>query len=160
MIHIAEGSGSMRHFFHVLSEHMGRPGPFGAEFANFETIDLPRLRRRQYENWRNQHEDPDSLGYFDDVSDINEINDAAQRLFRYRLFVWSNFFTTLDGAQRSRSALQQLVRDAGAGSVFLLLGGVGVNYPEIFTAIREVFEEAQARVIVDFTSCWWAESDG
>ena len=55
----------------------------------------------------------------------------SPRLHRYRLFTFSNFFTTLDTVSTYQNTLQKILSDAQHGSVLLVVGGKGKDYPKI-----------------------------
>jgi hypothetical protein len=62
----------------------------------------------------------------------DEANEIAQSLHRYRLIVFSNFLTTVDGAESFEPNLVDILADAQPGSVVMVLGGNGGPYPDVY----------------------------
>ena len=102
---------------------------------DFSTI-LPTQERRELErNLRNKYEEyydeQQEEWYADPIYTLEEANWEANAYHRYRLFTFSNFLTTLDTVSRFRKNLKDILSDAQAGSVLLMIGAKGGDYPAI-----------------------------
>lgn len=99
--------------------------------------------RREYLRSLNSYFDPDEGGWVDDPwFDQKDANREAQRLHRYRLFVFSNFLTTPGFVNAHKAVLREILIDARPGAVALLIGGKSGDYPDVYDAVREISESA------------------
>jgi len=69
---------------------------------------------------------------------IEEANQIAQSLYRYRLFVFSNFLTTVGTVTTFEANITDLLNDAGLGSIMLVLGGKRGEYPAIYEYVDQL----------------------
>lgn len=134
-----EQAGAMNSFRHRLSEGLfvnGAPGSifamagglddFGSIRPRGERQQLERQLRDSYDEWYDGEE-----WQAEPTHTAEEANHEANAHRRYRLFAFSNFLTTLDILDKFSGAIQEILRDARPGSVVLVLGGRGGDYPEI-----------------------------
>ena len=136
-----EKSHSMVSFFHAFSEFACRRGPFGPLSNDFSSLYLPARRdwhRRQNEvetYWDEETQQYEEI-YTPDWADAE-----AERLFRYRLIVLSNFLTLEADVERFRESLSLLFGDLKAGGVVLMLGGTGDAYQKIYERVAAIAHE-------------------
>ena len=113
---------------------------------DFESL-LPRQERRELreqllraaeEYW------DDSRGEW--ASDALHTREEAEYLanssHRYRLFVFSNFLTEERTLERFGRNLKEILTDAGPGSVLLVIGGQGSDYPRIYGGVEQLARRA------------------
>lgn len=146
-----EFEGEMNHFRHHLAERLVVDGaPKGTldmcgHIRDFESISPVRERMEENDRLRNAEDlywDEDS-GKWASESQYTpeEANWMANRLHRYRLFTFSNFLTTKKGVQRLRQNLIDILSDAHPGSVMLLIGAKGRDYPEIYRDVAGLAQD-------------------
>lgn len=129
-----ERSQPMIRFFHEFSEFCDRSGPFREVFSDFRGLDLNFAR----ESYRNDNEivtfrDPDTGDYEEILNP--EAGDSANRLYRYRLLVFSNFLTLESEVDLFREELCRMFRDLNPGAVVIVLGATGGIYPQIYKRV-------------------------
>jgi len=78
----------------------------------------------------------------------SEANDASQASLRYRLFVFSNFLTNLGTVAKFEPNISSLLTDAHAGSVVVVLGGKGQEYPDIYRYVNRLAAAAGFDVVI------------
>lgn len=133
---------------HAIAERLAGNGAFPSvlEIAgglhDFSGI-LPTQERAQLNSsLRNQYHE-----YYDDRRDEwhadpthtpEEANREANAYRRYRLFTFSNFLTTPDTVAKFGANLEDILADANAGSVLLMMGGRGGVYPTIRTRMDQL----------------------
>ena len=143
-----EPAPGMNHIRHDIAERLAlRHGPqsvlgMTGGLHDFSTI-LPTQERRQLEySLRNQYDE-----YYDEERQEwhadpaytpQEANHEANAYRRYRLFTFSNFLTTLDTVSTFQENIEDILADAGAGSVLLMIGAKGGSYPAIQKRITEL----------------------
>ena len=136
-----EPAPGMNHIRHDIAERLalrhGSQSVLGITggLYDFSTI-LPAQERRQLEySLRNQYDE-----YYDEerqewhadpVYTLQEANQEANAYHRYRLFTFSNFLTTLDTVSMFQENIEDILTDAHAGSVLLMIGAKGGSYPAI-----------------------------
>ena len=100
--------------------------------------ELERLRSAEDRYWdeARQEEASDRL-YTDD-----EANRMSQSTHRYRLFVCSNLFTSKKAHDAMGGKLSELLNDANAGSVLLIMGAEGGEYQTIYAGLRQIAQDA------------------
>lgn len=131
------------HLAEIMYEEVARESKGVLAMCNalpkFEEF-FPVLEREQTLKYLRNEEDE----YYDEVADewtseqrfsTDEANDMTQSLHRYRLFVFSNFLTTLDIVRRVEANLVETLRDARPGTVVLVLGGKEGPYPEVYKTV-------------------------
>jgi len=79
---------------------------------------------------------------------VGKANQQSQAMHRYRLFVFANFFTSLESANDMAEKLGELLADANPGSVLLVMGSEGRGYQDIYKALRRIAVNAGFRMIV------------
>ena len=90
--------------------------------------ELTRLRGADITYWDEiRQEEASELLYTD-----QEANEQSQSMHRYRLFVFPNFFTSRESVDEMAEKLGELLADANPGSVLLVMGGEGRQYPGIY----------------------------
>lgn len=133
-----EQSRSMVHFFHIFSEFTRRAGPFRSITSDFKGLDLQAMRtdyRRQ--NGSEDYWDPDTEQIETDYDLETAYNDAEKK-FRFRLLVLSNFLTLEVQVDRYEVELFNLFSDMRAGGVALILGATGGSYQTIYEKIANI----------------------
>lgn len=141
---------AMNRFRHWLAEMMFQGGAprsvftvgnaesdFGAIHPRFERRELESHLRNRYEEyydeqWDQWHEDP--------VYTAEEASLEANVHRRYRLFTFSNFLTTLDTVSTFKANFEEILTDARPGSVLLLIGAKGGDYPDIYERLASLAE--------------------
>ena len=134
-----EREGAMNHFRHALSEALAGNGGspsilrIAGGLLDFTEVqprkgrwELEKQLRDSYDEW---HDGED--WYAEPTRTAEEANREANAHQRYRLFIFSNFLTTLDTVNKFRNAILEILRDARSGSVVLLIGGKRDEYLEI-----------------------------
>lgn len=140
-----EQAGEMNHLRHHLAEILhGMGGPrdvlaMCGHLTDFQAI-RPTGERKELEfQLRNSSDD-----YYNDRLDEwesapryapDEANHIANTQHRYRLFTFSNFLTKYSTVEHFRPNLEEILADAHAGSVVLVIGGKGGHYPNIYREI-------------------------
>ena len=113
-----------------------------AGFATSGPSSRPRERRELEASLRNQYEE-----YYDEQreewhTDLlytpEEANREANAYHRYRLFTFSNFLTTLDTLSTFQENIEDILADAHAGSVLLMIGAKGGRYPAIQNQVAKL----------------------
>ena len=126
---------------HILAEHLVRNGAARSVFCmarglhDFRTISPYQERRQLEKSLREETEQyyDDQRAEWDDdlIHTPEEANRRANAHRRYRLFTFSNFLTTLDTVRSFEANFQDILADAKAGSVLLMIGGKAGPYPDI-----------------------------
>jgi hypothetical protein len=70
-----------------------------------------------------------------------EANYVAQRYARYRMIIFSNFFTLEDAVHAFESPLRALLSDLRTGSVVIVVGARGNHYQGIYGDLTRVAKE-------------------
>lgn len=140
----------MNHIRHLLAERLAITGTHRSVLAmtgrlhDFGSLNPARERRQLENNLRNQYDE-----YFnehrgewdaDPVYTSEEANREASSHHRYRLFTFSNFLTTLDMVSTFQNNIEDILADAHAGSVLLMIGARGGHYPTIRERIAKLAE--------------------
>lgn len=136
-----ERSQPMIHFFHEFSEFCGHSGPFREVFSDFRGLDLGGSR----EWYRNQNEivtvqDPETGDYEEILNP--DAGDSANRLYRYRLLVFSNFLTLESDVDLFQEELRRIFGDLSPGAVVVALGATGGVYPQIYKRVVAIAKAA------------------
>ena len=110
----------------------------------------PTRERKQDENdLRNQYDEyfNEDRGEWDadPVYTAEEANREANLQHRYRLFTFSNFLTTLDMVSTFQDNIEEILADAHAGSVLLMIGATDGCYPKIRERIAKLAEVCRFR---------------
>ena len=143
-----ERAPAMNHIRHAIAEHLASKGAprsvlgMAGGLDDFSDI-LPTQERRQLQSrLQNQYDE-----YYDDrreewhadpIHTPEEANREANAYRRYRLFTFSNFLTTLDTVAMFKANLEDILADATAGAVLLMIGGKGGCYPDIQTRMDQL----------------------
>ena len=122
-----EKASVMNHIRHIVAEHLGIRGAPRSVLAmaggihDFSTILPTRQRRemeeslrREYDEW---YDDQREEWHIDPVYTPEEANREANSYHRYRLFTFSNFFTTPEKIKGLQANFEDILSDAHAGSV-------------------------------------------
>lgn len=126
-VQVIEQSRGMNRFLHWFSELSNRPGPYGAYKVDFGQLDSATARQRLQKELRSQEfYDPVTAESYPEYSTI-EANYIAQAHERFRLVIFSNFFTLADTVEKYKSTIESLFLDLRPGSVVLILGATGRN---------------------------------
>ena len=139
---------AMNHIRHIVAERLGiRDAPrsvlaIAGGIHDFSTILPTRQRRemeeslrRQYDEW---YDDQREEWHIDPVYTLEEANREASSYHRYRLFTLSNFLTTPEAIQDHQANFEDILADAHAGSVLLIIGAKGGCYPAIQRHMAEL----------------------
>ena len=86
---------------------------------------------------------------YEPVYSAQEINHHVQSIHRYKFIVFSNFLTTTGTVQKFKSNIIELLNDANAGTVLLVIGGIGKVYPEIYQFVDTIAEEAGFKCVIE-----------
>ncbi len=141
-----EQSPSMVRFFHRFSEYSERQGPFSpieTDFANLHLASKRAWYRRQNEVEEYWDEE---TGQYEEIYDPVTASADAERLFRFRLVVLSNFLTLESDVQRLDAELRALFEDLKPGGVVVVLGAIGDSYQKIYEHLSSL---AQATGLAD-----------
>ena len=140
-----EHADTMNQFRHHLAEFMAMRGaPHGvlamcSDIGRFESI-LPPDERKLLSDALRKARAP----YFDEHTrewewerqyTPEEANDIANRHHRYRLFTFSNFLTKETFTKNLKRKLEDILRDANAGSMLLLIGGKSNEYRDVYDEV-------------------------
>ena len=143
---------SMNQFRHHLAEVMAMNGAPQSVLAMcggrgaFEVI-FPTEERRT----KNRSLMWAEASYYDEYSEQwesellytpEEANHIANNHFRYRLFTFSNFLTQISMIEDFRPNLTDILNDARAGSVLLIIGGKSDQYQSIHCKVADLAHEA------------------
>ena len=143
-----EPAAGMNHIRHDIAERLvvnGAPRSvldIAGGFHDFRTIFPTRERRELEASLRNQYEE-----YYDEQreewhTDLlytpEEANREVNAYHRYRLFTFSNFLTTLDTLSTFQENIEDILADAHAGSVLLMIGAKGGRYPAIQNQVAKL----------------------
>ena len=156
-VEIGSGFSAMRsHLWELAYSASGGEWPSRlSRWSNLEDFDeirptqeradeFARLRWDETTYWdENRGEEVSDPLYTD-----QESNEQAQSMHRYRLFVFANFFTSRELVDSKAEKLRELLADANPGSVLLVMGGEGSDYPCIYKRLRRLAVEAGFRIIV------------
>lgn len=138
-----EQSPSMVHFFHEFSEYCERRGPFAPLEMDFTDLRLPSKRawyRRQ--NEVEEYWDGET-GQYEEIYSPGSAYGDAERLFRFRLVVLSNFLTLESEVEKFEPELRSLFQDLRAGGVVVVLGATGDSYQKIYQQLSLVAQNAR-----------------
>ena len=115
---------------------------FGGLYPIRERKQLENSLRNQYDEYWNEHRGEWDA---DPVYTSEEANREASSHHRYRLFTFSNFLTTLDMVSNFQDNIEEILADAHAGSVLLMMGAKGGCYPAIRERIAKLAEVGRFR---------------
>ena len=115
---------------------------FGGLHPTRERKQLENNLRNQYDEYWNEHRGEWDA---DPVYTSEEANREASSHHRYRLFTFSNFLTTLDMVSNFQDNIEEILADAHAGSVLLMIGAKGGCYPTIRERIAKLAEVGRFR---------------
>ena len=154
-LYCVEYSNSMNHYRHNLAELVFKVTGQASQttifdltraMRDFKSFHPTQERAARFQALRNQEDH-----YYSETTDMmeseliytaNEAHQIAQSLHRYRLFIFSNFLTTVGSVKEFEENLKDLLNDANAGSVILVLGGAGGEYPEIYDYVDKLNKSA------------------
>jgi hypothetical protein len=137
-----ERSQPMVWFFHAFSEFASRRGPFGPAFSDFAGLDLAATRMwHQRQNEVEQWWDEETQQYEEIYDTVGAAADA-ERLFRYRLVVLSNFLTLDSEVEQFEKELRMLFEDLKAGGVVMVLGATGDSYQRVYKRLTTLALDA------------------
>ena len=122
---------------HSILAMTGGLDDFGSLFPTRERKKLENNLRNQYDEYFNEHRGEWDAG---PVYTAEEANREANSHRRYRLFTFSNFLTTLDMVSTFQDNIEEILADAHAGSVLLMIGATGGCYPTIRHRIAKLAE--------------------
>lgn len=147
-----ESAGPMNQFRHYLAEFMEmNEAPRSvldmcSNIGDFKSM-LPTEERRAMNRSLRWAED----SYYDEYTEEWEselrytpekANYIANNHHRYRLFTFSNFLTETSVIEDFRPNLTDILNDAGAGSVLLLIGGRGAKYLAVQREVADLAHDA------------------
>ena len=140
-----ENSRSMNRFMHHFSEHCGRRGPFGAITDSFESLDFRSIRNSYFEHNRYKGSFNAITGEEEEFDDSYLTSMESNSIFRYRLVVFSNFFTLASTVKAYKKELRALFTDSNPGSVVVILGSRGKKYQKIYKKLGRLAHTAHLR---------------
>ena len=148
-----ESSASMNSFRHHLAEFMAMHGAprsvlaMCSDIGGFESV-LPTEARKALNHSLRWEED----AYYDEEreqweSDLRhtpeEANEIANNHQRYRLFTFSNFLTKTSIIDYFETNLTDILNDARAGSVVVLIGGKRGEYERVREEVADLAHKAE-----------------
>lgn len=142
-----ESSQSMIHFFHNFSEWCNRPGPGSAIIHNFSGVDFSEIRYWEFEKFSHKEYFNSESDTWDNDWTISEANDIANRLYRFRLIILSNFLTLSETIDRFKNEIVALFKDLRPGSVVLIIGAYGEHYNNIYFKLEQLALQSGIRRI-------------
>ncbi len=111
---------------------------------DFSDLSPTRERKQLENNLRSQYDEyfNEARGEWDadPVYTAEEANRETNSHHRYRLFTFSNFLTTLDMVSTFQDNIEEILADANAGAVLLMIGATGGCYPIIRERIAKLAE--------------------
>lgn len=121
---------------------------------NFKEILPTQDRKKRLMALRHEEDEYyDLKGWWisDPVYQLDEANDIAQSLHRYRLIVFNNFLTPVNTVAKYRRNLDDILHDAHPGSVVVVLGGQGEKYCRVYESVGRLAESAgfERKTIMD-----------
>lgn len=146
---IEPGTG-MQHVMHRLSEQRLRSdarlvGPFGAQFIDFTGLNVDDERERRKRERIREISDDDDTSEEHAAWWFNE-NELFQydRLFRYRLIIFSNVLTKVSSTMKWRTELFRLFSSLRPGGVVVVTGGSGgtAGSDKDYGAVYDIVAEA------------------
>jgi len=144
-----ESSQPMIHFFHNFSEYCNRSGPFSAISRDFTGVDFSEIRYWAFEELTNKIYDPET-GSGNGGLTVSKANDIANKLYRFRLVIFSYFLTpsdTGDAIDRFQKEILALFEDLRPGSVVIIVGAYGREYQEIYSKLQKLALQSKIRKI-------------
>ena len=150
-VELDQSTNSLRHhlaeLIHQQSQQTaGSVFQIGGGLTDFGKIKPTQERKKTYQGLLNAEET-----YFDEVAGQwtsdqlhlpDEAHYMAQSLHRYRLFAFSNFFTTVEVVDSFDKTLKEILRDADPGSAVLVIGGKGKPYPDVYDRLDKLARPA------------------
>ncbi|MYC65072.1 MAG: hypothetical protein F4X12_01920 [Acidobacteriia bacterium] len=148
-VECAGGMNGLRHHLAEILHGLGSPRDVLAmcgHLTDFQSIQ-PSRERKDLESVLRDSCDEYFNDRFDEWESVprhtpEEANRIANAQHRYRLFTFSNFLTTPPVVERYRSNLEDILADAQPGSVVLVIGGKGGDYPQIYSMIGDLATNA------------------
>ncbi|MYG27504.1 MAG: hypothetical protein F4213_16035 [Boseongicola sp. SB0677_bin_26] len=145
----------MNRIRHLVAERLAIAGAPRSVLAmtggihDFGDLSPPRERKQLENNLRNQYDEyfNEARGEWDadPVYTAKEANREANSHHRYRLFTFSNFLATVDMVSTFQDNIEEILTDAGAGSVLLMIGATDGCYPEIRERIAKLAQVGRFR---------------
>jgi hypothetical protein len=132
-----------------IGEFCERPGPFGTHLIDFSDLN-PRLDRILLEKGLKRRE-----YYVPETGDseleytAEEANYMANRYERFRLVIFSNFFTVGQTVERFEGPLTALFEDLNSGSIVVFLGATGNHYEDIYQRLSTIARNSGLRKLTD-----------
>ncbi len=146
---IVERSSSMQRLMHTLSEHCHRPGPYGADTTDFSEVNPPATRKTLEQSLRRtEYHDASVDDYYYEYT-TEEANLIANRYQRYRMVIFSNFFTVDHVIDQFEKAITVLFADLSSGAVVMILGGTGGQYERVYSRLIELAQNNGLRRLTE-----------
>lgn len=150
---IVERSDSMRRLMHWLSEHCRRPGPYEADITDFSEINPPAARKAlEQSRGGKEYYDASVDDYYYEYS-TEEADFIANRHQRYRMVIFSNFFTVSHVIDQFEKALTALFADLSSGAVVLILGATGSQYQKVYSRLTTLAQINGLRKLTELDVC-------
>lgn len=157
-VSIVEQSRSMQRFLHHFSELSTRPGPFGADSEDLTTLDFAKERREYRDHLLRQHwYDPESDTHNSEYSP-DVAHNIAQAQHRYRLAVFSNFFTLNETVEQFAPQVSKLYSDLRLGGTVIILSAKGGHYGPIYERLDELAISAGLQPIPEVATVLGSDS--
>ena len=153
-ISCVENDRNTNHLRHLLTEIIYEQSlkeaksifAMAGSLGNFKKILPTRDRKKRLLALRHEEEEyyDAEAGWWtsDLVYQLDEANDIAQSLHRYRFFVFNNFLTPVNTVARYRQNLEDILHDAHPGSVVVVIGGKGEKYCRVYECVGQLAESA------------------
>ena len=140
-----ENSQSMNIFMHHFSEHCGRRGPFGATIDDFRCLDFLSIRHSYFKHHRYKGDYNATTGEEEEFDDSYLTAMESNSIIRYRLIIFSNFFTLACSVRKYEQELRSLFDDLSPGSVVIISGATGKRYQEIYEQLTQLAHNARMK---------------
>jgi SAM-dependent methyltransferase len=156
-VSVIEQSEEMLRFLRHFCEFASRPAPNEAP-SDFSTLDVVTDRVNYHHRLRSaEWYEPATDDYFPEYS-AADANTVAQRLHRYRLIVFSNFFTEEKSVLEFRNVILKLFKDLRNGGTVTVLSASGRQYKSIHETIASLAASSRLKPMREVSSSLGAGS--
>lgn len=157
-VSVVEKSKSMQRFLHHFSELSFRSGPFGADSEDLSTLDFAQERQEYRQQLlREEWYEAETDDYHQTCSS-DEANNVSQALHRYRLAIFSNFFTLSETVEQFAPQVSSLFSDLRLGGTVIILSATGCHYGPICQRLEELAIAAGLKPIPEFSAILGSDS--
>lgn len=137
-VSIVEKSTSMQRFLHHFSERSLRAGPFGADSEDLSMLDFAQEREKVRQKLlREDWYEAETGDYYPTYSPC-EANNLSQAHHRYRLAIFSNFFTLNETVEFFAPRVSNIYSDLRHGGTVIILSAKSGHYGPIHKRLEEL----------------------